>query len=130
MPSSEPWGYAVKRREFITVLGGAAVWPFSARAQQPDRMRHIGVLQSGAETDPDYQARMAAFKQSLQQLGWSEGTNVTVHYRWGAGDAERIRRYAAELVELAPDVILTNATRPVMALQQTTRTIPIVFTGV
>jgi putative tryptophan/tyrosine transport system substrate-binding protein len=88
------------------------------------------VLHAGAETDPDYQARMAAFKQSLQQLGWSEGNNVTVHYRWGAGDAERIRRYAAELVELGPDVILTNATRPVMALQQTTRTIPVVFTGV
>jgi putative ABC transport system substrate-binding protein len=85
-------------------------------------MRRIGVLHAGAETDPDYQARMAAFKQSLQQLGWSEGSNVTVHYRWGAGDVERTRRYAAELVDLAPDVILTNATRPVVALQQTTRT--------
>jgi len=120
----------MRRREFIALLGGAAVWSFSASAQQRDRMRHIGVLHAGAETDPDYQARMEAFKQRLHQLGWSEGSNITFHYRWGAGDVGRTRRYATELVELAPDVILTNATRPVVALQQTTRTIPIVFTGV
>src|SRR5262245_9650244 len=93
-------------------------------------MRRIGVLYSGAENDPDFQARMAAFKQSLQQLGWSEGSNVTVDYRWGEGDIERIRRYAAELIALAPDVIHTNATPPLIALQQATRTIPIVFSGV
>jgi putative ABC transport system substrate-binding protein len=121
----------MRRREFITLIGGTAVaWPLTVRAQQQDRMRRIGVLYSGAETDPDYQARAAAFKQSLQQLGWSEGSNLIVDYRWGAGDVERIRRYAAELVALAPDVIHTNATPPVVALQQATRTIPIVFAGV
>jgi len=107
-----------------------ATWPLAAHPQQTERMRRIGVLYSGAETDADYQARLAAFKQSLQQLGWSEGSNVTIDYRWGAGDVERIRRHAAELVALAPDVIHTNATSPVVALQQATRTIPIVFAGV
>jgi putative ABC transport system substrate-binding protein len=93
-------------------------------------MSRIGVLYAGADTDPDYQARLAVFKQTLQQLGWNEGSNVTVDYRWSAGDAERIRRYVTELVALAPDVIYANSTPLVIALQQATRTIPIVFTAV
>jgi putative tryptophan/tyrosine transport system substrate-binding protein len=98
----------VKRREFITLLGGAAAWPLAARAQQGDRMRRIGVLMGMAENDPEGQARIAAFLEGLQQLGWTDGRNVRIEYRWPAGDAERIRRYAAELVALAPDVILAG----------------------
>ena len=97
----------MKRREFITLLGGAAAaWPLAARAQQAERMRRIGVLMALAADDPEGQARLAAFVQGLQQLGWTDGRNVQIDYRWGAGDAERIRRYAAELAALAPDVIL------------------------
>ena len=97
----------MKRREFITLLGGAAAaWPLAARAQQGERMRRIGVLMSLAADDPEGQARIAAFLQGLQQLGWTDGRNVRIDYRWAAGDADRIRRYAAELVALAPDVIL------------------------
>ena len=92
--------------------------------------KRIGVLYAGVDTDPDYQARLTAFKQTLQQLGWNEGSNVTFDYRWGAGDEERIRRYVTELVALTPDVIYTNGTPSVIALQQATRTIPIVFTAV
>ncbi len=93
----------MKRREFITLLGGAAAaWPLAARAQQGERMRRIGVLMSVAADDPEGQARLAAFLQGLQQLGWTDGRNVRIDTRWGAGDAERIRRYAAELVALAP----------------------------
>ena len=119
----------MRRRQFITLVGGMAVWSLTAGAQQPQATRRIGILHAGAETDPDYQARTAAFKHALQQLGWSEDSNLRIDYRWGAGNAERTRRYAAELVALAPDVILVNASPPVMALQQTTRTIPIVFVG-
>ena len=120
----------MRRREFITLVGGAATaWPLATLAQQGERMRRIGVLYAGAESDPDYQARVAAFKQSLQQLGWNEGSNVIVDYRWGEGDADQIRRYAAELVALAPDVIHTNATPPIVALQQATRTIRSYFPG-
>jgi putative ABC transport system substrate-binding protein len=117
----------MRRRDVITLVGGVAVWPLAVFAQQAKQMRRIGVLYAGADTDPDYQARLAAFKQTLQQLGWNEGSNVTFDYRWGVGDAERIRRYAMELVALAPDVIHTNGTLSVMALQQATHTIPIVF---
>ena len=99
----------MKRREFITLLGGAAAaWPLAARAQQPERMRRIGVLMSTAADDPEGQARLAAFVQGLQELGWSDGRNVRIDTRWGGGDADRIRRYAAELVALAPDVILAS----------------------
>ena len=112
--------------DVITLVGGVAVWPLAVYAQQAKQTRRIGVLYAGADTDPDYQARLAAFKQTLRQLGWNEGSNVTFDYRWGAGDAERIRRYAMGLVALAPDVIHTNGTLSVMALQQATRTIPIV----
>ena len=96
----------MKRREFITLLGSAAVaWPLAAHAQQPERMRRIGVLIPYAADDPEGQARIAAFLQVLQQLGWTEGRNVRIDYRRSAGDADRARRYAAELVALAPDVI-------------------------
>jgi putative tryptophan/tyrosine transport system substrate-binding protein len=119
----------MKRREFIAALGGAAVaWPSTARAQQPERMRRIGVLMSLAADDPVGQARVKAFQQGLQQLGWTDGRNVRIDYRWAAGNVENSRKYAAELVALAPDVILAvgGATGPVL---QATRTVPIVFTN-
>src|SRR5947209_9020048 len=110
------------------LLGGAAAtWPLAARAQQPDRMRRIGVLAPFAADDPEEQARVAAFVQGLQQLGWTDGRNVQIDYRWAAGDAERIRRYAAELITLGPDVILATGGTTVGPLQQATRTVPIVF---
>jgi len=99
----------MRRRDFIKVVGGAAAaWPLVARAQQPDRMRRIGVLTAGPADadDPDGQARSAAFLQGLQQLGWTDGRNIRIDYRLGAGDADNMRKYAAELVALAPDVIL------------------------
>jgi len=118
----------VKRREFITLLGGAAVaWPLAARAQQPERMRRVGVLMNLTADDPEASARVTAFAQGLQQLGWTAGHNVRIDYRWDAGDADRSRRYAAELVALAPDVILAVGSPAVAALQQATRTVPIVF---
>ena len=121
----------MRRREFITVLGGAAVaWPRAVRAQQADRMRRVGVLESRAADDREGQARLAVFAQGLQELGWTEGRNVRIDYRWAAGNAGRYRTYAAELVALAPDVILASASMSVAALQQTTRTVPIVFVNV
>src|SRR5215475_2373980 len=116
------------RREFITLLGGAAVaWPLAARAQQGERMRRIGVLMNLAADDPEGQARIAAFHQGLQEWGWTLGRNARIDARWGAVDADSGRRYAAELVGLAPDVILASASAAVGALQQMTRTVPIVF---
>jgi len=121
--------FGMKRREFITLLGsGALAWPLAARAQQPERMRRIGVLHSLAADDPEAQARLTAFVQGLQELGWTDGRNVRIDYRWAAGDAERIRRYAAELAALAPDVILAMGGAVVPSLLQATRTVPIVFT--
>jgi putative ABC transport system substrate-binding protein len=120
----------VKRREFITLVGGAAAWPLAARAQQTERMRRIGILLNLASDDAEGQARLAAFHQGLQQLGWTVGRNVQIDYRWGAGDADRIRKFAAELVALAPDVILSAGSPSVAALQQATRTVPIVFVTV
>jgi len=121
----------MQRREFITLLGGAAVaWPRAARAQQADRMRRVGVLVSRIADDPEEQARLAAFVQGLQELGWTEGRNVRIDYRWAAGDADRSRTYAAELVALAPDVIVAAGSQSVAALEQTTRTVPIVFASV
>jgi putative ABC transport system substrate-binding protein len=118
----------MKRRDFITLLGGtAAVWPLVARAQQPGRVRRIGVLMSAAADDAQGQAWSAAFVQGLQQLGWEVGGNIRIDYRWGAGDTERFRKYASELVALGPDVILGTAASIVAALQQVSRTIPIVF---
>jgi putative tryptophan/tyrosine transport system substrate-binding protein len=118
----------VKRREFITLLGGAAAWPRVARAQQGERMRRIGVLMSVAEDDPEGQARFVAFRQGLRQLGWADGSNMRMDIRWGAGDSERIRQYAAELVALAPDVIMASGGSVTGPLLQLTRTVAIVFT--
>ena len=120
----------MKRRAFLALLGGAATWPLAARAQQPDRMRRIGVLVNLASDDAEAQARLAAFHQGLQQLGWTVGRNVQIDYRWGAGNADRIRKFAAELVALAPDVILSTGSPSVAALQQATRTVPVVFVTV
>src|SRR6266481_77211 len=120
----------MRRREFITLLGGAAAaWPLAARAQQ-ERVRRIGVLMPNAADDPEYQARMTAFLQELAQLGWIDGRNARIDTRWGVADADRIRKYAAELVALAPDVILANSSAALASLLQATRTVPIVFTAV
>jgi putative tryptophan/tyrosine transport system substrate-binding protein len=119
----------VKRREFISLLGGAAAaWPLAALAQQPERMRRIGVLVSLAADDPEAQARNAAFLQGLSELGWAVGRNLRIDYRWGVGDTDLFRKYAAELVALTPDVILAGSGSTVPALVQASRTIPIVFT--
>jgi ABC-type uncharacterized transport system substrate-binding protein len=121
----------MRRREFITLLGGAAAsWPFGARAQQSEQMRRIGVLMNTGADDPQGQAGVAAFKQGLQQLGWSDGRNVRIDTRWGENDVDRDRSYAAELAALAPDVILASGTLSVTALQHVTRVLPIVFVGV
>jgi putative tryptophan/tyrosine transport system substrate-binding protein len=118
----------IGRRELLAALGGAAAaWPVAARAQQGERMRSIGVLMSLVEDDPEGQARVAAFLQGLQQLGWTDGRNVRIDIRWAAGDADRMRRYAAELVALAPEVILATGTPVTAALLQATRSVPIVF---
>ena len=118
----------MRRREFITLLGGAAAaWPLTARAQQRERMRRIGVLMSAVEGDPIGLEYVTAFAQALAELGWSVGRNVRIEYRWGAGDLDRFRRYAAELVALSPDVVLASAGSIVGALQQASRTVPIVF---
>jgi putative tryptophan/tyrosine transport system substrate-binding protein len=120
----------LKRREFITLLGGAAAaWPLTARAQQGERVRRIGVLMHLAADDPEGQARHAAFLQGLEQSGWSAGRNVRIDTRWGASEADR-RRYAAELVALAPDVILASNSQSTLALQAATNTVPIVFANV
>jgi putative ABC transport system substrate-binding protein len=119
----------VKRRDFIMLLGGGAVaWPLAARAQQAEPMRRIGVLMGLAADDPEGQARFTAFVQALQELGWTDGRNVRIDTRWGAGNADRNRRYAAELVALTPDVILASGGSVVEPLRQVTRTVPIVFT--
>jgi ABC-type uncharacterized transport system substrate-binding protein len=121
----------MRRREFITLLGGAAAtWPLAARAQQPDRMRRIGVLHTPAVDDPDGQARNAAFLQGLQQFGWTDGRNVQIDTRWSAGDADRIRRYVAEFAAFLPDVIVASGSATVGPLLQATRTVPIVFVNV
>jgi putative tryptophan/tyrosine transport system substrate-binding protein len=121
----------IERRKFLaTLLGGAAAWPVAARAQQGERMRRIGVLMGQAANDPEGQARIAAFLQGLQELGWSVGRNVRIDIRWSAGNADDTRKYAAELVALAPDIILASTTPSAGALLQATRTVPIVFTVV
>jgi len=118
----------VRRREFITLLGGAAGWPLEARAQRGERMRRVGVLMALAADDPESQRRMTAFVQGLQELGWTDGRNVRIDTRWSASDADLGRRYAAELVALAPDVILASGGTVVGTLLQASRTVPIVFT--
>jgi putative ABC transport system substrate-binding protein len=119
----------LRRREFITLLGGTAVaWPLAARAQQSERMRRVGVLMNLAADDSEAQARNATFLQGLSELGWTVGRNLRIDYRWGAGDTGLFRKYAAELVALSPDVILAGSGSTVPALLQASRTVPIVFT--
>ena len=117
----------LRRRQFITLLGGAAAWPLAARAQQPAQLRRIGVLMPFAEDDPVGQARVAAFVQGLQQSGWTDGRNVRIDYRWSAGDADRIRKLAMELIALGPDVVMAFTSAAVAPLRQVTSTVPIVF---
>ena len=116
-----------RRRQFITLLGGAAAWPLAAYAQQPQRIPQIGVLMGVAESDPGGQARIAAFQQGLADLGWTVGRNIHLEYRWAAGDIDRTRAYAAELVALAPEMLVGNGTPALTALRDATRSIPIVF---
>jgi hypothetical protein len=111
----------IRRRKFLATLGGAATWPLAARAQQPERMRRIGVLLPYAADDREGQVRLAAFQQALAELGWSDSGNVRIETRWGAGDPDRYRQYAAELVALAPDVVVAVTTAVAAALQRETR---------
>jgi putative ABC transport system substrate-binding protein len=120
----------VKRREFIGLLAGTATWPLAARAQQPDRMRRIGVLQQYAESDPEGQARLAAFLDTFQGLGWSNGRNAQVEVRWPGAEVERMKAYSAELVALAPDAILCASGPGAAVMKQATRTVPVVFVQV
>jgi putative ABC transport system substrate-binding protein len=116
------------RRKFLTLLGGAAAaWPLAARAQQGERMRHIGLLQGLAESDPETQARTVAFRQALEALGWTEGRNIHIDYRFAGGDPARVQAYAAELVNAAPDLIVGHSTPVAAALKQATSAIPIVL---
>jgi putative ABC transport system substrate-binding protein len=118
------------RRNFMTLLGGAAAWPLAARAQQPERVRRIGVLMNIAADDPEAPVRVGAFAQGLQELGWTIGRNLRIEYRWSAGDADRIRGYAAELSALSPDVIIAYGGAHAAAVQQAAPTVPIVFLSV
>jgi len=120
----------MRRREFITLLGSATVWPLAVRAQQPDGLRRIGVLMPLADNDPDAQANITAFRQAMQKLGWTDGHNVRIEYRWGGANPERVRTYASELVALKPDVIVAASALVLQPLQQQTRGIPIVFTQI
>src|SRR6266516_4111310 len=118
----------MRRREFIRLLGGATVvWPLAAHAQQPDRMRRIGVLMGYPESDSEAQAYIAAFREGLQKLGWTEGRNIRIDYRWGGARAEVMQRFAKELVALQPDLIVSQSTPTTAAMLQQTRTIPIIF---
>src|SRR5260370_4410015 len=118
------------RREFITALAAAVAWPLAARAQQPQRIRRVGVVMAGVADDPQSRLQVAAFQQRLQELGWTNDANVRIEYRWGAGDAGRYRKYAGELVALASDVIVAVGGSSVEALQDVTRAVPIVFVQV
>ena len=114
----------MRRRDFISLVGGTLAWPLTARAQQREKMRRIGVLLNNAADDPESQRRMTALVQGLQQLGWTDGRNVRIEARWGAGDAERLRKNAAELVALAPDVVVAEGSASLGPLLQLTRAIP------
>jgi putative ABC transport system substrate-binding protein len=121
----------MRRREFITLVGGAAAaWPLAVRAQQGERMRRIGALVGGAETDPESRARVAALREGLEQRGWSEGRNLRIDYRWASADSDRIRAFAAELVATAPEAIFAHTTPATTRLLEATRNIPIVFASV
>src|SRR5262249_12551711 len=117
----------MNRRAIITLLGGAAAWPLAAHAQQADRMRRIGVLMHTAADEPEAQARLATFMQGLQELGWAVGRNMRIDYRWSVGDFARLHKDAAELVALSPDLILAGVGPTTQALQQASRTVPIVM---
>ena len=117
----------LRRREFIAALGGAATWPLAVRAQQGDRVRHVGVLMAFDQNDPEGKLRYSAFIQALADFGWTDGRNVRMDLRWGGGDINRIRALALELVGLQPDIILSNGTPATTALQRETQTIPVVF---
>ena len=117
----------MQRREFIRLISGAAAWPLAARAQQPDRMRRIGVLTPGAADEPENKARIAAFLLGLRELGWNDGTNVQIVYRWSGGNVADARKYASELAALAPDIILATGGAGAGPMLQATRTVPIVF---
>src|SRR5262249_11652855 len=122
---------AMRRREFVTLIGGAAAaWPLAARAQQGDHVRRIMLLRGGNENDPAWKTRLSAFTQALSDLGWTDGRNVRMDLRWGGGDTNRMQALARELVSLQPDVIVTAATPATVAVQRETRTIPIVFVNV
>jgi putative tryptophan/tyrosine transport system substrate-binding protein len=120
----------MRRREFITLLGSAAAWPIAVRAQQPERMRRVSVLVFQAPNESETQVRVAAFVRRLQELGWTDGRNMRIDYRWAAGDDDRARQYAAELAALAPDAVLASGATVVSALQRATRLVPIVFVNV
>jgi putative ABC transport system substrate-binding protein len=120
----------IRRREFITLVGGAATWPLAGRAQQRERMRRLGVLLQGDENDPSFKLRLSAFMQALADLGWTDGRNMRMDLRWHGDDIYRIRALAQELVGLQPDIIVANSTPATLALQRETRTIPIVFASV
>jgi putative tryptophan/tyrosine transport system substrate-binding protein len=120
----------MRRREFITLIGGVAAWPLAARAQQAERMRLIGVLMAYAESDPEGQAWVAAFREALQKLGWAEDRNIRIDTRWATPDVEAMQRLAKELVALQPDLILSQSTPTTAALLQHTRTIPIIFANI
>ena len=120
----------MRRREFITLIGGAAAWPFATRAQQPDRIRLIGLLMGFAESDPIAQPRLAAFRDALTKLGWTESSNLRIELRWGADDPDRMRTFAKELVDLRPDTILAHSLLGTASVQRESRTIPIVFVSV
>jgi putative tryptophan/tyrosine transport system substrate-binding protein len=120
----------MRRRDFISALGGAAAWPLTAHGQQPERVRRIGVLLPYAAEDQEGQARLAALREGLAELGWPQGGNARIDTRWCGADADRYRQYAAELVALAPDVIVAVTSTAVVALQRETRSVPIVFVGV
>src|SRR6516164_650437 len=118
----------MRRREFITLIGGAAAtWPVAARAQQPERMRLVGVLMAYAESDSAAQSWLAAFRAALAKLGWKEGSNLRIELRWSAADPDKIRTFAKELIDLRPDAIFGVSTPAIGALARETRTIPIVF---
>ena len=125
-----PWGGCVKRREFITLLGGVAAWPVVSHAQQPDRMRRIGVLLPLSGDDPEAKVRLNAFLSGLQENGWEEDRSIILDIRYGDGRTDRIRTEAANLIRSKPDCVLASGTQAASALKRTTREIPIVFVNV
>jgi putative tryptophan/tyrosine transport system substrate-binding protein len=117
----------IRRREFIATFGGAAAWPLAARAQQPERMRRIGVIMALAKTDPEAQTWLSQLTQGLSELGWADGRNLHMDVRWPGNDVDRIRLFAKELVDLRPEVIFATSTPVIAALQRETQSIPIIF---